>query len=375
MRTMFKFMYGLQRGFTLAEVILTVAVLAVLTTLTTPALVHFLRQRDVREEISMQLQVRDAMVAMLTATSDLPDDTATGTNAWYNKLAAYTNLSPNQLQFDQWNQARSYIMLRNNQTMLGSPVTIFYITIHSKGPDLKATQLTDSGGTVVAPVSGNDFAASSNTSWWKFNANPTTAFGAVGVPASSDDLMLRYTDYPDKIAAYNATLDRLNKLTDALEAYNRSAYANRVVACNGSSPPADCSTSPPEKQIHYPMGYGMLVGDGSGLYNATVLADTTTITGGTSYFYDGADNNARRTAMIQLMRLLGMPDSYCCSAIDHFTDSGGAIQQTPFYYVSNPRARASASTCGSRFNGSNTALPARLSNTYTADGTTGASCF
>jgi hypothetical protein len=208
----------------------------------------------------------------------------------------------------------------------------------------------------------------------------------VGISSTTatDDIMLRFTNYPDKIAAYNNTLERLGKVTEALESYNRTAYANRVVACNGSPSPTDCLTSPPDTQINYPMGFNGDTGttaDKVSYYNATIISDTATINGGTNYFTNvtgsAANDTARRTSMINLMRLLGLPDSYCCSAIDHFTDSSGAWQETPFFYASNPRARATISTCGTRYNGTSVTipLPARLTTFYVADGSTGASCF
>jgi prepilin-type N-terminal cleavage/methylation domain-containing protein len=371
-------------GFSMAEIMLSVAVLAILVSITAPPLITFMRQKDVREEQSQQIQIRDGMAAMLAATDSLPLDTATGNSAWYNVLAPYTNLSPYQIQFDQWNKPRAYIMMVNNQNLLGSPVSITYVTLSSGGPDGKASQITDKNGNVIVPVSGDAFAAASDSHWWKFNSTSAlAAFGSVGISSTTttDDIMLRFTNYPDKIAAYNNTLERLGKVTEALESYNRTAYANRVVACNSNPSPTDCVTSPPDTQINYPMGYGVTTGDSSSLYNATVISDTTTITGGTGYIYNGTgsatNDTARRTAMINLMRLLGLPDSYCCSAIDHFTDSSGAWQETPFFYASNPRARATISTCGNRYNGTSATipLPARLTTYYTADGNNGASCF
>ncbi|HEX2859137.1 MAG TPA: type II secretion system protein [Alphaproteobacteria bacterium] len=365
-----------RQGFSMPEMLLVVAVMAILVTITTPGLLNFLRAKDVRQEETNQLAIRTAIANMIVATGDLPADTATGSAAWYNVLARYTNLSPGQIQNDVWKKPRSYVMLKNTQTMLGSPVNIFYVSIISRGPNAVAAAVSDSLGNTIVPVNGTDFAASTSTDWWKFNStDPVAAFSALEAGTGSDDIMTRYTDYPEKISAYNTTLDRLGKITDALSNYASTKYAERVVACNVASPPADCTTAPPEKQIHYPYGTdGGTTTDAAGNYNATVLTATQTQNGTTSnYFYNGTDATLRRTGMTNLMRLLGLPDEFCCSALEQ-TNS----LPTAFYYFSNPRARTGnpATPCATRYaiSGSGSALPARITNVLVPDNGTNPTC-
>ncbi|HEX2859136.1 MAG TPA: type II secretion system protein [Alphaproteobacteria bacterium] len=368
------------RGFTLAEVLIAVAVMAILITVTSPALISFLRQRDVRQEQLAQLSIRNAMVAMLNEKNTLPSDADTGSSAWYNTLARYTDLSPAQLQNDIWKNPRTYVMLQSAQNINGNTVSVTYVTVLSRGPNGKASSLTNSSGVTIIPVSGNDYAAPTNTGWWKLNStDPIAAFSAVGTPTTTDDIILRYTNYPARLNAYNDTQTRMVRISQALENYARARYAERVATCSVTTPPADCATYPPEKQVHYPPATNgptnTFVPDSS-FYNQAVLASVNAQNGGSPwYFYNGTDNASRRTALIGMMRLLGLPDEYCCSGVDTYTDAGGNLVSMPFYYFSNPRARnANGTTCGARPGVNDPKLPARLTTGYTPDGTSGATC-
>jgi type II secretory pathway pseudopilin PulG len=375
-------------GFTLAEIILVVGVLAILVTMTTPALVGFLKQRDIRAEEAAQLQIQQALASLLNDTGILPADNSTiddtSPDFWAQKLAHYTNLSPHQIEYDTWGNERRYVAATVNTTMLNTDVPIYYVTVLSRGPDLKATAETAPDGTKLVSVdNANNFTVANATKgWWKApNDNPQTAanFAQVGVPAGSDDLLFRYTDYPDKIASYNTTLERMNKVSDALESYARAHYAERVAECaprsdgdetvpddtSGHPPGTDnCHDFPPEKQIHYPFSSpNRGAADSFTNYNGAVITQTIKQTGGTNYIYNGEDDALRQAAMVNLMRLLGLPDSYCCSALEKYTDSAGKLQELPFYYFSNPRPRTGAGGCGTRPTIDTPKLPIRLTTT------------
>ena len=357
-------------GFTLAEMVLVVAVMAVLVSVSAPPLFQFIKQRDIREEQNMQLDIQKAMTTYLTNTGQLPTDvisaSVTDPNNWFNALAGYTNLSSNQIRFDVWGNERRYILLQQDQTMLGSSIPVYYATLLSAGPDAKAQSATgipiNTGGTFTynSAAGGNigGFASESSTSWWKSRSNPVSSYSSLQVASGSDDMLIRFTDYPDKIKRYNTTLDRLDRVATALETYSKAKYAEAVVA--GTDTLA-------EKRIYYPRAViSGMTGDSSNYYSDVVKADVSTANnGGNNYISVSTNNNTRYTNMVTLMRVLGLPDDTCCSALTTFTDSSGVLRDVPFFYASNPRPRNADGSCATRPTPTaatnNITLPARIS--------------
>lgn len=340
------------RGFTLLEMIIVIAVLAILVSISTPAIYKFMQIRDIQAEETAQGEVLHAMQAYLADKGTLPSDApaASAANFWAKELAGYTNLSVREIQFDTWGHDRMYVALvdATNRNIMGTQVKVNYASLFSKGPNNKAEKTDASGNTITGiAINGNEYYASSNGGWWKNMANPTSAFA--GLSGGGDDIMVRYTDYSEKLDAYNKTLDRLDRISQALETYARSGYAERSAACSIASPPADCSGTytTPEVMVYYPRA--AVSGDVAALYTV----------GNTALNTASANDTTRRSAMITLMRTLGLPDDFCCSALEYFTAADGSRLTKPFFYYSNPKPRT-ASGCGARPT-TGTKLPARLS--------------
>lgn len=354
-------------GFTLAEIILVVAVMAILVSLSTPPIVEFLKRRDIQNEVNMQNDIVKAMKSYLTDRTTLPAVTALDTCAsgstqptWASELARYSNLSARQISCDVWNRPRVYAMFTRAEAFLGSTINVYYASLHSSGPDLSAdgASATAGGAADSTPgihTSGKNFSApTAGTTWWhRITGDDNKLNAFVGMQPAMDDQLIRFTDYPDKVEKYKVSLERLERIAQALESYSKTKYNEAVVACNGvcANPPEDFIFYPPSSQGYVQANY-----------HSTVRSETSTANGGTATISAATNNVTRKTQMRNLMRLLGLPDEYCCNALATFAPTAGAKpEEVPFYYFSNPRPRTS-SGCGTRPDpATGRTLPARLS--------------
>lgn len=331
-----------KKGFTLVEMVVVIAVLAILVTISTPAIYQFLRQRDRQSEENYQAEIRKALQAYLADTNELPDP-----STWSTDLGGYTNLSVDEISTDVWRQPRAYIMYKDpSRNLQGTPVEVYYATIISSGPDRIATAVQG------ISVAGTAFGAISNASWWANDSgNEVTRFSSLAV--GGDDILTRFTDYPEKLERYNITLQRLDRIAQAIESYAKNGYANKVVACGnltrdpdtGLTGDATCDNGAPEKIVYYPKSQAVNAQADSAVYYNT-----------TQYVNNAQGDGPRRSNMVTLMRLLGLPDDFCCSALTLGTDG----QPRPFYYFSNPRPRAASGGCGTRPDANTMKLPARI---------------
>lgn len=350
-------------GFTLAEMILVVAVMAILVSLSTPPILGFMRQRDIQQEQNRLNEIGKAMRLYLADNSILPADSST---TWANDFARYTNLSAAEIANDTWGMPRKYIMYATTDTFLGTDINVYYATLHSSGPDRVADgSASTAGGPVVAnsgiaQVNGS-FAVTTNLWWWKnrtTNAARLTSF--VDTQPALDDMMIRFTDYPDKIAKYKTSLERLERIAQALEGYSTTKYNEMVVFCMTST----CSPTA-EKFIYYPRAASS---GANTIYGSNTEADLTTYNSGNP-INNSTTHATRRTHMINLMRILGLPDEYCCNALEMIA---GTKNEMPFYYFSNPRPRGPSGACGTQPNPQSATpatartLPARITVENTA---------
>lgn len=161
------------RGFTLVEMVVTVAVMAILVGISTPSIFEFMRQRDNQSEEIALGEIRKAIQAYLADTGELPTDTGTGTNAWYNLLAGYTGLSANEIANDVWGRPRTYIVyINSDRKLFGNSVNVYYASVHSMGINGKAedTYIDTSGNSVDInglAVTSDAFDAPTDSTWWK----------------------------------------------------------------------------------------------------------------------------------------------------------------------------------------------------------------
>jgi prepilin-type N-terminal cleavage/methylation domain-containing protein len=354
-------------GFTLAEMILVVAILSILLGVSTPAIYGFIKQRDIQSEENTLQELRRALQAHLADKNAMPP--AVG---WAEALAGYTNLSAVEMVSDTWGSPRSYIQfVDTSRKIQGADVAINYATFLSAGPDRKASSIAN-----MIPVIGDAFANHTNSGWWANQAgNQVAQFGKLA--SGGDDLMAKFTDYAEKLDRYKLTLQRMDRVASAVESIARVNYGSEVARCasyprdsNGlviGDPTGLCNTAGAiEKIIYYPIGFPT---NNTGwdislhYYNTVAVASQARVN-------NGGTDPQRRADMVQLMRMLGLPDDFCCSALEMSTEDG---KPEPFFYFSNPRPRGISGGCGNRPGVNDQKLPARLS-TINNDAVTTPTC-
>ncbi|MCA3244325.1 MAG: prepilin-type N-terminal cleavage/methylation domain-containing protein [Alphaproteobacteria bacterium] len=354
----------LRQGFTLAEMILVVTILAILLGVSTPPLFSFMKQRDIQQEENTLQELRRALQAYLADRNQLPpvDVPITPDVEWAVALAGYTNLSAVQMALDEWGNPRAYLRLTDTtRSIQGAPVAVNYATFLSAGPDRQASDA--SGVAVLNQV----FAEPTNTLWWSNQATLAQSVQQFGsLTLAGDDLMVKFTDYPEKLERYQLTLDRMDRIANAVESLARVNYSQAVTNCAGLPRDAngltgtECDTPGAiERKLYYPIG---LPANGDtitpGYYEELYTQNDTPADDQVRVSNNDTDTQ-RRDDMVKLMRLLGLPDEFCCSALETITVSG-APEPKPFYYFSNPRPRGISGGCGTRPGVNSQKLPARI---------------
>lgn len=268
----------LKHGFTLPEVILIVAVMAIMTTMAFPDIVSFFRRQSIEQERLALREIQKAMYAYANDNLVLPD-----ANNWYEELAAYTNLSPQGILKDSWNQDRVYTVASHAKVYREGTVEFFYATVVSGGE-----------GRQIETAEWNDLD------------------GYVSFQAAGDDIAIRFTDQEMKQKRYDETITRMERIIAALDRYAQAQYNNAVL-----SNEVNYDT----KVFYPPSNVDVVPANG---YGASVVADTNAIVGGT---VNGGDVDS----MKGLMRLLGLPEDHCCSALSP------ASEPEAFHYAANPQ--------------------------------------
>ncbi len=360
-------------GFTMVEIIIAVAVMSILVTMSVPTVTEFMRQRDVRAEQTAQNEILKSFQSYLAANNPLPDDSITDTanpSHWSRLIGAYSGLGEEAVRRDIWGNNRHYIRFVRTENYLGTQIPINYFTLISPGPNRIATAAANANGGI--PVDGNSFASYDNSGWWSRQAVDATKIQRFSelVPGG-DDLMVRYTDFSEKVARYNRTLERVAAINTALDVYSKQKYAEALVA----------GTPNAERLIYYPRANASgAPGDNAAYYYSAVENDLNLYNGGNAILSGDATGPQRRSHMVALMRILGLPDETCCSALHTVT---GTQDEVPLFYFSNPRARTT-SGCAARpdprdNNNNGTCevgecqftLPPRITITYDANTTCG----
>lgn len=346
-------------GFTMVEAIIVVSVLALLVSISLPPITGYIAQQRVVQEEGMLLEIQNALESMARDTAVLPSDDASCTCsagcAWAAEVAAYTNLSEDQICEDTWGNKRFYTTYQASETFLGSNIPIYFAAIFSKGSDQTAENATG-----IAVDSG-EFKAEDDSDWWSHSSGTERADYQQLKPGG-DDLMIKVSDYKIKIEKYEATLERLKALAAALDTYSRVQYLSAISASEAGAetkifvPPSEVPSSAADSAT-----YGdALIGPSRDM--ATYFGNSTAVVENNA---QSGTEQARREDMIKLMRLLGLPDSYCCDAMQQVDIGGGVNEEKGFYYYSNPRPITGPGTCGTRYSdGSSppvTPLPPRIS--------------
>jgi type II secretory pathway pseudopilin PulG len=277
-----------KQGFTLPEVILIVAVMAIMTTMAFPDIVSFFRRQTIEQERLVLRELQKALDAYANENLFLPDAIN-----WHEELAPYTNLSPAGILKDSWNQDRVYTVASQIKVYREGTVEFFYASV----------------------LSGGENRETDTPEWADMN-------GYASYQAAGDDLLIKYTDHETKQKRYDETVLRMERIISALDRYAQAQYNNAVLANEVNY----------DTKIFYPPSNGDVIPTNG--YGAAVVSDTNTIAGGTVISGDV-------DSMKGLMRLLGLPEDHCCNALSP-TSSPEA-----FFYAANPqRVNASGSCIG-----------------------------
>jgi type II secretory pathway pseudopilin PulG len=264
-------------GFTLPEVILIVAVMAIMTTMAFPDIVSFFRRQSIEQERLALREIQRAMDAYANENLILPD-----ASNWHEELAAYTNLSPQGILKDSWNHERRYTVFSQQRNYREGMVEFFYATVVSGGEDRQVETAT----------------------WTDLN-------GFASFQAEGDDIAVKFTDQETKQKRYDETVTRMERIITALDRYAQAQYNNAILSNEVNY----------DTKIFYPpSNMDMLPING---YGAAVVADSNAIVGGN---VQGGDVES----MKGLMRLLGLPEDHCCNALSP------ATSPEAFFYVANP---------------------------------------
>ena len=324
-----------QKGFTLPEVILIIAALAIVSTMALPDIALFFKRQSVEQEKVVLRDIQKALDSYARECNALPSLTGnplrancqlegtTGPLTWYEALAAFSNLSAENIQKDVWENNRRYTHGINSRTYRQGPVNFHYATVRSVGEDRCDNTTTG----LPCPISPE----ATFTPDWDISAN-LTSYEQFEV--DGDDLMVKYTDNQRKIAAQDETVRRLERIIDALDRYAQARFNEEVhagVTCISEKlfyPPSLQSEVVSHNNPNHPdpdcRNLGTNIND---RYGQAVLDDVLIISSADNWVdTQNVGLLPRRNAMITLMRILGLPEDHCCSA----------VTGVPFYYYSNP---------------------------------------
>ena len=349
---------GLRRAFTIGEMIIAVAVLAILVGISSPVILHMMRQNEVQNEQNALDRINKALQTYRVEKRRTPNGAT-----WAEELQPYLGWSLAQVQNDTWGTPRAYTKAIAPLDQGDTRLLINYTSVMSAGPDRRAAP--NPGVSVV----GGAFGPPTHAEWWShMESNPPQpadrlamqqAFAAL--KAAGDDLLVTYTDHDTQLAAAQKTSKRLDRIVKALEFYARSRYANEMRRCQDNPTDSGCANGRIHSQIYYPRSIpvdstGANTDDNGNYFDPRIDYDYTV--------NNQASSDTRRRQMQALMRHLGLPEEYCCAAsLDREGDEAATDDDSsPFFYFSNPRPRLPAPTlCGDRPDPtSNQRMPARV---------------
>lgn len=317
-------------GFTMVEMLLVVAILAIVTTMAFPDFVGFFKKQRIQTDRVQMREIQSALEAHASAEGALPAE-----SSWVADLAPYTYLGEHEISTDTHGVSRTYI--RHEES----------------GATYRAASNMEFHYGVVIASGGNDGGTAAEldddpTAYALANLGDYEDFEPYG-----NDTHVKFTDRRLKMDAYNETLERMNRISDALANY--AAYQQNEELAK-VTPHASAS-----QWVYYPPSADETDGTPAkaALYASAVLTETNTFVGSANVANSGgaATTDATRSAhMKSLMRLLGLPEDHCCSAIEK--DFNG--DPKAFFYYSNPIPQGGGCPASNRPGLANRKLPPRI---------------
>ena len=328
-----------QHGFTVPEVILIVSALAIVSAMAMPDIAYFMGRQTVEQEKLSLGNIQKALDSYARECRKLPQrennpprsdcndpDVAPGSGKkpWYEALSAFSNMSAKNIQKDVWDNDRIYTHGTNKRSYREGDVFFHYATVRSIGPDRKDS------------TSGDDEGAD-----WAISDSDVSAY--TSFKPKDDDLMVKYTDSQWKVEAQDESVQRMQRITDALDRYAQARFnedMNKDEDCISEKiyyPPSVPSEPAAHKNDEHPnevAGCGDLGTSIDDRYGDAVLTDVFNFTKNLKekptprkwIYTQVGDNTTRKEEMEALMRILGLPEDHCCSPITN----------EAFYYYSNP---------------------------------------
>lgn len=344
----------LNKGFTLPEMILVVVVMGIFLTMAFPDITRLMRFSDQKSQEANMKDIQTAIEVRLKDSDRMRSDgysiSPQGSADWVGDIEQYAKLPSNLIENDEWGRALIYRMFvdttqQYNGVSLGDVV---YVAIVSTG----ANRVTDT--VVPATLSVANYAT---------------------LEAAGDDLLVKYTNYPERVKVIDDAIRKIRVIEQRLESYAESALGNYIVekenhcsggvlagysgdllACySGEFGGAD-NFQDENKLIFYPPDfrentnaeqnlYGHRAGPAGARTDATFqintqLVSSITVAGGSPVYggftgdnttanyianTNAGNRNNRGVGMVRLMRIIGLPDESCCT-----------LDGEPFYYYSLP---------------------------------------
>lgn len=328
-------------GFSVPEVALAVILVSVLTVISFGDIASLINLNRQKQEVVRMMEIKKAFELYLEDNGSLPNQLT-----WMDDLTPYTNLSADQMQFDSWNNERHFRWFSMNQQFRDANFETYYGVVVSYGEDGLLDLSNATYGFLDLPGANNQDQPLAN--FGGNNNQNLNLYNGLN-PSDENDVLFKVSDYKIKMDNYKVTSERLSAISAALQNYAQ-AQQNFAISLNE----LNWNT-----KIFYPAADYADLGccaDGA-TYGAQVIIDAQTFG---AWRVQGMDANpgTRRNSMIRLMRMLGLPDSYCCSAMELAADN----QPDPFFYSSNPRRKNSGVGCFNRNSNPTTQiiLPPRL---------------
>lgn len=276
----------LQQGFTLAEVMIVVGVLTIITAISFDDVNKIYEKRKQEQEKLILLDIKKSMELYAKDKLALPlDETdcdSAASNAWSYKLAEYSEkYSAQNYCYDSWGNIRNYQVEKHSQSYLSGAYSydVYYATVHTSSTNT----IDETTDWATINVSGNSFR---------------------NFEGEGDDLIIKYSDNDYKLYQYKKTLERMTILDKALERYARAKRSTAV----------SLGVADYDKLIFFPKD-GRLSDPGK-YYDTSNGAESDNAV---EVLSDPMDARS-------LVKLLGLPQSVAINAVDG----------KPMWYVSNP---------------------------------------
>lgn len=292
-------------GFTLVEMLLAISVLGIVLTMAFPDFISFFRRQELRTDEIQMREIQNALESYATAEGTLPDP-----DTWVEDLAPYTYLSQQVIGTDVHGVDREYVLYEDTGA------------VYRASPDMSFSYAV-----VIASGGANSSGAAAKVDG-TYTLDDVDAYE--NFTPAGNDVYVKYTDRRLKMTAYEETIMRMERVSDALANY--AAYQQNV-EFSKSSPDANAGL-----WIYYPPSYdGSNMSTRNSMYPQAVRDEVDEFIGAGSLYVDnrgGTPNldSYRQEDMRALMRLLGLPEDHCCSAVDKDKNN----DPKAFFYYSNP---------------------------------------